>query len=99
MYASAYRLGSPMASQATGAQQISEAVIQLGEAAQQTVETLRQSGLAIEQLNEIARGLANYGSGEARLIARKSSTEFERMLGYIAEPEMIHRDNLVLTRG
>ena len=45
---------------------------------------------------EIARGLANYGSAEARLIARKPSTEFERLLGYSAEPEMIHRDNLVL---
>ena len=45
---------------------------------------------------ELARGLANYGSSEARLIARKASSEFERLLGYTAEPEMIHRDNLVL---
>lgn len=45
---------------------------------------------------ELARGLANYGSAEARLIARKPSSEFERLLGYSAEPEMIHRDNLVL---
>ena len=45
---------------------------------------------------EIARGLANYSSSEARLIARKSSSEFEKLLGYTAEPEMIHRDNLVL---
>lgn len=45
---------------------------------------------------EIARGLANYSSAEARLIARKPSSEFERLLGYSAEPEMIHRDNLVL---
>jgi glutamate 5-kinase len=45
---------------------------------------------------EIARGLANYSSAEARLIARKPSAEFERLLGYSAEPEMIHRDNLVL---
>ena len=47
---------------------------------------------------EIARGLANYASSEARLLCRKSSSEFERLLGYVAEPEMIHRDNLVLTR-
>ncbi len=47
---------------------------------------------------EMARGLANYASGEARLICRKSSSEFERLLGYLAEPEMVHRDNLVLTR-
>jgi glutamate 5-kinase len=45
---------------------------------------------------EIARGLANYSSAEARLIARKPSSDFERLLGYSAEPEMIHRDNLVL---
>jgi glutamate 5-kinase len=45
---------------------------------------------------ELARGLANYSSSEARLIARKPSSEFERLLGYTAEPELIHRDNLVL---
>ena len=47
---------------------------------------------------EIARGLANYASAEARLLCGKPSSEFERMLGYAAEPEMLHRDNLVLTR-
>lgn len=47
---------------------------------------------------EIARGLANYASSEARLICRKPSSEFEKLLGYAAEPEMLHRDNLVLTR-
>jgi glutamate 5-kinase len=46
---------------------------------------------------EIARGLANYASSEARLICRKPSSEFEKILGYAAEPEMIHRDNMVLT--
>ena len=50
------------------------------------------------QGTELARGLANYASAEARLICRKPSGEFEKMLGYIAEPEMVHRDNLVLTR-
>ena len=45
---------------------------------------------------ELARGLANYSSSEARLIARKPSSEFEKLLGYTAEPEMIHRDNMVL---
>lgn len=48
--------------------------------------------------NEIARGLANYSSAEARLICRKSSNDFERLLGYVAEAEMIHRDNMVLSR-
>jgi glutamate 5-kinase len=45
---------------------------------------------------EIARGLANYSSAEARLICRKPSAEFERLLGYVAETEMVHRTNLVL---
>ena len=45
---------------------------------------------------EIARGLANYASSEARLLCRKASGDIERLLGYAAEPEMIHRDNLVL---
>ncbi len=47
---------------------------------------------------ELARGLANYSSAEARLLCRKPSSEFEKLLGYTAEPEMVHRDNLVLTR-
>jgi glutamate 5-kinase len=47
---------------------------------------------------EVARGLANYASGEARLLCRKPSSEIERLLGYAAEPEMIHRTNLVVTR-
>ena len=48
---------------------------------------------------ELARGLANYASGEARLLCRKPSSEFSRLLGYMAEAEMVHRDNLVLTGG
>jgi glutamate 5-kinase len=47
---------------------------------------------------EMARGLANYASAEARLLCRKPSSEFEKLLGYVAEAEMVHRDNLVLTR-
>ena len=56
--------------------------------------------IAIKTLEglEIARGLANYASSEARLICRKSSAEFERLLGYTGEPEMVHRTNLVLNR-
>ena len=46
--------------------------------------------------HEIARGLSNYGSGESRLIARKSTPEIEGILGYVDEPEIIHRDNLIL---
>jgi glutamate 5-kinase len=47
---------------------------------------------------EVARGLANYASAEARLICRKPSSAFEALLGYLAEPEMVHRDNMVLSR-
>ena len=47
---------------------------------------------------EVARGLANHASAEARLLCRKASTEIEKLLGYVAEPEMIHRTNLVVTR-
>jgi glutamate 5-kinase len=45
---------------------------------------------------EIARGLINYGKSDAELIAGKSSTEFEKILGYTDEPELMHRDNMVL---
>jgi len=48
---------------------------------------------------EIARGLANYAAAEARMLCRKPSSEFEKLLGYAAEPEMVHRDNLVLATG
>jgi glutamate 5-kinase len=45
---------------------------------------------------EIARGLVNYGAQEARRILRKPSSEIEAILGYVDEPELIHRDNLVI---
>jgi glutamate 5-kinase len=48
--------------------------------------------------SEIARGLANYAAAEARLLCRKASGDIERLLGYMAEPEMVHRTNLVVTR-
>ena len=44
----------------------------------------------------IARGITNYSSSEARLIHRRPSSEIESVLGYMLEPELIHRDNLVL---
>ena len=45
---------------------------------------------------EGARGLTNYSSAEARLIARKASSEIEAVLGYVSAAELVHRDNLVL---
>ena len=50
-----------------------------------------------EQGAEIARGLANYASAEARLLCRKPSHDYQALLGYTAEPEMVHRDNLILS--
>ena len=46
---------------------------------------------------EIARGLVNYGAQEAAIIQAQSSRRIEELLGYVDEPELIHRDNLVLT--
>ena len=49
-----------------------------------------------ESGREIARGLVNYASGDARRIARRPSTEIETILGFVEEAELIHRDNLVV---
>ncbi len=46
--------------------------------------------------NEIAKGLSNYSDQEARVISGHASSEIEGLLGYMDEPEMIHRDNLAL---
>ncbi len=45
---------------------------------------------------EIARGLVNYSASEARRIAGRPTSAIEAELGYLDEPELIHRDNLVL---
>ncbi|MCB1281966.1 MAG: glutamate 5-kinase, partial [Salinibacterium sp.] len=45
---------------------------------------------------EIARGLVNYNAIETRRILKTPSSEIEKRLGYVDEPELIHRDNLVL---
>lgn len=45
---------------------------------------------------EIARGLVNYGAPEADRIRGAGSDKIETILGYVDEPELIHRDNLVL---
>jgi glutamate 5-kinase len=49
-----------------------------------------------ESQHEIARGLINYSAAETRRILRTPSSEIEAKLGYVDEPELIHRDNLVL---
>ena len=45
---------------------------------------------------EIARGLVNYSAGETQRILRKPSAEIVTILGYVDEPELIHRNNLVV---
>jgi glutamate 5-kinase len=45
---------------------------------------------------EIARGLINYGGDETRLIKKRPSSKIAELLGYVDEPELIHRDNLIL---
>ncbi len=47
--------------------------------------------------DEIARGLVNYSAGDAKQIIGQPSSRIEELLGYVDEPELIHRDNLVLT--
>ena len=46
--------------------------------------------------HEVARGLVNYSSEEAGRIIGKASDKIESILGYIDEPELIHRDNMVV---
>ncbi|MFM8332144.1 MAG: glutamate 5-kinase [Candidatus Methylumidiphilus sp.] len=45
---------------------------------------------------EVARGLVNYNAEETRKIMRQPSAKIGELLGYVDEPELIHRDNLVL---
>ena len=44
----------------------------------------------------IARGITNYSSSETRRIMRRPSAEIIAILGFVEEPELIHRDNMVL---
>jgi glutamate 5-kinase len=53
-------------------------------------------GCADPDGKQVARGLVNYSSEETRRIMRRPSGEIEAVLGYVDEPELIHRDNLVL---
>lgn len=46
--------------------------------------------------SEIARGLVNYSAEEINRIKGQPSDRIESILGYLDEPELIHRDNLVL---
>lgn len=50
------------------------------------------------QGNEIARGLVNYNSDASLKIKGQASQRFQDLLGYMDEPELIHRDNLILLK-
>lgn len=54
------------------------------------VECVNEAGVAV------ARGLINYSAEDAQAIAGRSSDEFVEYLGYRADDELIHRDNLVI---
>jgi glutamate 5-kinase len=45
---------------------------------------------------EVARGLVNYNAAESARIIGHPSDQIEAILGYVDEPELIHRDNMVL---
>jgi len=45
---------------------------------------------------EVAKGLVNYSGDEIRLLLGAGSDEIEARLGYVDEPELIHRDNLAV---
>ncbi|QJD59078.1 glutamate 5-kinase [Pseudomonas sp. gcc21] len=45
---------------------------------------------------EVARGLVNYSSQDAARIIGQCTDSVQQLLGYIDEPELVHRDNLVL---
>lgn len=44
----------------------------------------------------IAIGLINYDANESALLCKQPSSAIQKILGYVAEPEIIHRDNLVI---
>ncbi|WP_334190173.1 glutamate 5-kinase [Noviherbaspirillum sp.] len=44
----------------------------------------------------VARGMSNYASSDARRIMRRPSADIMEILGFVEEPELIHRDNMVL---
>jgi len=47
---------------------------------------------------EIARGLSNYSIADTRRLLGKSSEKIEEILGFSGEPELIHRDNMIIAR-
>lgn len=46
---------------------------------------------------EVARGLVNYSAGECQRLAGQPSNRISEILGYVDEPELVHRDNMVIS--
>jgi glutamate 5-kinase len=47
---------------------------------------------------EVARGLINYGAADTRRVLGQSSERFLELLGFAGEPELVHRDNMIVFR-
>ena len=56
-------------------------------------------GLWFDDEEELAVGMVNYNSGEVKKIMGAKSSEIEPILGFKNDDEVIHRDNLVITKG
>lgn len=51
-----------------------------------------------ENGRELARGLINYSASDTRRILRQPSHRIAEILGYMTDPELMHRDNMVVSR-
>jgi len=51
------------------------------------------------QGRELARGLINYSANDTRRILRQPSSRIADILGYMTDPELMHRDNMVVSRA
>ena len=52
--------------------------------------------VAIDSGRIVARGLVNYSAEESAKIAGRASGDIEQILGFVDEPEIVHRDNMVV---
>ncbi len=51
-----------------------------------------------EHGRELARGLINYSASDTRRILRQPSHRIAEILGHMTDPELMHRDNMVVSR-
>ena len=48
---------------------------------------------------ELARGLINYSANDTRRIMRQPSHKISDILGHMSDPELMHRDNMIVQRN